>query len=188
MGKTSTTKASKKKTVPKKKETTKKVKADPAASEKFSDLKTEEMQVTVEQKSSKNSVKAVKAEIPTQKKPVLLSDLILKKFDVRQPDKLFVNIPDNSIIPDAPPFISGSDDQDINRKRSLLFMTFDMKAIIAEGERFAAEKAEAERIAAEKAAAEKAEAERVAAEKAAAEKAEAERIAAEKAAAEKAEA
>ena len=68
-----------------------------------------------------------------------------------------------------------------------------MKTIIAEGERFAvekaaAEKAEAERIAAEKAAAEKAEAERIAAEKAAAEKAEAERIAAEKAAAEKAEA
>ena len=54
--------------------------------------------------------------------------------------------------------------------------------------RAAAEKAEAERIAAEKAAAEKAEAERIAAEKAAAEKAEAERIAAARAAAEKAEA
>ena len=54
--------------------------------------------------------------------------------------------------------------------------------VFAEAEKIAAEKAEAERIAAEKAAAEKAEAERIAAEKAAAEKAEAERIAAEKAA------
>ncbi|MBE3637470.1 hypothetical protein [Mangrovicoccus algicola] len=52
----------------------------------------------------------------------------------------------------------------------------------AEAERAAAEKAEAERLAAEKAAAEKAEAERVAAEKAAAEKVEAKKPAAEKAA------
>ncbi len=48
MGKTSTTKASKKKTVSKKKETAKKVKADPAASGQNSDLKTEETRVTVE--------------------------------------------------------------------------------------------------------------------------------------------
>ena len=54
--------------------------------------------------------------------------------------------------------------------------------------KLAAEKAEAERIAAERAAAEKAEAERIAAERAAAEKAKAERLAAERAAAEKAEA
>jgi len=188
MGKTSTIKASKKKTVAKKKDTVKKVKADPAASGQDSALKTEETQVTAELKGSKDSAKAVKAGPSIQKKPVLLSELILKKFDTWQPDNLFVKIPDQSIIPDAPPYISGKDDQEINRKRTLLFKTFDMKIIIAEGERYAAEKAaaekaEAERIAAEKAAAEKAEAERIAAEKAAAEKAEAERIAAEKAAA-----
>ncbi|MCX5881282.1 MAG: hypothetical protein NTU74_05630 [Deltaproteobacteria bacterium] len=196
MGKTSTTKASKKKTVAKKKETAKKVKADPTASGQNADLKTEETQVTVELKGSKESAKAGKAGIPIQKKPILLSELILKKFDAWQPDNLFVPLPDKSIIPDAPPFVSGKDDQEVGRKRALLFNTFDMKAIIAEGERFAAEKAKAERIAAEKAeaeriatekkaeaeriAAEKAEAERIAAEKAAAEKAEAERIAAEK--------
>ncbi len=189
MGKTNTTKASKKKTVPKKKDTAKKAATDAATPERNSDLKTDEMQVTVALKGSKNSAKAVKAAIPTQKKPVLLSDLILKKFDARQPDNLFVQIPDKTVIADAPPFVSGTDDQEISRKRALLFNTFDMKTIIAEGERFAAEKkAEAERIAAEKAeaeriAAEKAELERIAAEKAAAEKAEAERIAAEKAAA-----
>jgi hypothetical protein len=193
MGKTNTTKASKKKTVAKKKEPEKKVKADPAVSGRNSDLKTEEMPVTVDLKRSKNSAKTVKSEMPTQKKPVLLSELILKKFDVWQPDNLFVPIPDESVIADAPPFVTGTDDQEISRKRALLFNTFDMKAIIAEGERIAAEKAaaekaEAERIVAEKAAAEKAEAERIAAEMAAAEKAEAERIAAEKAAAEKAEA
>ncbi|MDO9109873.1 MAG: hypothetical protein Q7U40_04400 [Desulfatirhabdiaceae bacterium] len=193
MGKTNTTKASKKKTVSKKKESAKNVKADPAPSGKTSDLKTEEAPVTVALKGSKDSKKTVDAGIPIKKKPVLLSDLIFKKFDAWQPDNLFVPIPDKSIIADAPPFVSGKDDQEISRIRDLLFITFDMKAIIAEGERFAvekaaAEKAEAERIAAEKAAAEKAaaekaEAERIAAEKAAAEKAEAERIAAEKAAA-----
>ena len=199
MGKTSTTKASKKKTVSKKQESAKKVKADQAAPGKTSDLKTEETPATVALKGPKDSKKTVDAGIPIQKKPVLISDLILKKFDAWQPDNLFVPIPDKSTIADAPPFISGKDDQEISQKRILLFNSFDMKAIIAEGERFAiekaeaermlpAEKAEAERIAAEKAAAEKAEAERIAAEKAAAEKAEAERIAAEKAAAEKAEA
>jgi hypothetical protein len=180
MGKTNTTKASKKKTVAKKKEPEKKVKADPAVSGRNSDLKTEEMPVTVDLKRSKNSAKTVKSEMPTQKKPVLLSELILKKFDVWQPDNLFVPIPDESVIADAPPFVTGTDDQEISRKRALLFNTFDMKAIIAEGERFAVEKAAAEKAEAERIAAEKAEAERIAAEKAASEKAEAERIAAEK--------
>ena len=188
MGKTSTTKASKKKTVSKKKETAKKVKADLAASGPNSDIKPEETRVTVESKASKNTKTAVSAGKPAQKKPVLLSDLLLLKFDARQPDTLFAPIPDKTIISDAPPFVSGEDDQESGRIRALLFNSFDMETIIADGERFAAEKAEAERIAAEKAAAEKAEAERIAAEKAAAEKAEAERIAAEKAAAEKAEA
>ncbi len=186
-------KLQRKKRYQKRKNRRRNVKADPAASGKTSDLKTEETPVTVALKGPKDSKKTVDAGIPIQKKPVLLSDLILKKFDAWQPDNLFVPIPDKSIIADAPPFVSGKDDQEISRIRELLFNTFDMKAIIAEGERFAvekaaAEKAEAERIAAEKAAAEKAEAERIAAEKAAAEKAEAERIAAEKAAAEKAEA
>jgi hypothetical protein len=145
MGKTNTTKASKKKTVAKKKEPEKKVKADPAVSGRNSDLKTEEMPVTVDLKRSKNSAKTVKSEMPTQKKPVLLSELILKKFDVWQPDNLFVPIPDESVIADAPPFVTGTDDQEISRKRALLFNTFDMKAIIAEGERFAVEKAAAEK-------------------------------------------
>ena len=153
MGKTSTIKASKKKTVTKKKDAVKKVKADPAASGQDSGLKTEEAQVTVELESASNSAKAVKTGPSIQKKPVLLSELILKKFDAWQPDNLFVQIPDQSIIPDAPPFISGKDDQEIGQKRALLFKTFDMKTIMAEGERYAAEKAEAERIAAEKAAA-----------------------------------
>jgi hypothetical protein len=188
MGKTSTTKASKKKTASKKKEPAKKVKADLAASGPDSDIKPEETRVTVESKAPKNTKTSVSAAKPAQKKPLLLSDLLLLKFDARQPDSLFAPIPDKTIIPDAPPFVSGKDDQETGRIKALLFNSFDMKTIIADGERFAAEKAEAERIAAEKAAAEKAEAERIAAEKAAAEKAEAERIAAEKAAAEKAEA
>jgi hypothetical protein len=193
MGKTNSTKASKKKTVSKKKETANKVITDPAASGQGSDLKTEDTQISVELTGTENLEKSVDTEIQIRKQPVLLDNLILKKFDNWQPDNIFVHISDNSIIPDAPPFVSGTDEQDINRKRALLFKTFDMMAIIADGEHIAiekaaAEKAEAERIAAEKAATEKAEAERIAAEKAATEKAEAERIAAEKAATEKAEA
>ena len=181
MGKTNSTKASKKKTVSKKKETANKVITDPAASGHDSDLKTEDTQISVELRGTEDLEKSVDAGIPILKEPVLLDNLILKKFDTWQPDNMFVHISDKSIIPDAPPFVSGTDEQDINRKRALLFKTFDMMAIIADGERIAIEKAEAEHIAAEKAAAEKAEAERIAAEKAAAKKAEAERIAAEKA-------
>ena len=172
MGKTNSTKASKKKTASKKKETGNKVITDPAVSGQDSYLKTEDTQISVELRGTedleKSFEKSVDAGIPILKEPVLLDNLILKKFDTWQPDNMFVHISDNSIIPDAPPFVSGTDEQDINRKRALLFKTFDMVAIIADGERIAIEKAEAERIAAEKAAAEKAEAERIAAEKAAA--------------------
>ena len=177
MGKTNSTKASKRKTVSKKKETANKVITGSAISGQNSDLKTEYTQISVEltgtEDLEKSLEKSVVAGIQIRKEPVLLDNLIFKKFDTWQPDNMFVHISDSSIIPDAPPFVSGTDEQDINRKRALLFKTFDMVAIIADGER----------IAIEKAAAEKAEAERIAAEKAATEKAEAERIAAEKAAA-----
>jgi hypothetical protein len=162
MGKTNSNKASKKKTVSKKKETANKVITDPAASEQNSDLKTEDAQISVELRGTedleKSVEKSVDAGIQIRKEPVLLDNLILKKFDTWQPDNMFVHISDKSIIPDAPPFVSGTDEQNINRKRALLFKTFDMMAIIADGERIAiekaaAEKAEAERIAAEKAAA-----------------------------------
>ena len=168
MGKTNSNKASKKKTVSKKKETANKVITGPAISGQNSDLKTEYTQISVELRGTEDLEKSVDAGIQIRKEPVLLDNLILKKFDTWQPDNMFVHISDKSIIPDAPPFVSGTDEQNINRKRALLFKTFDMMAIIADSERIAIEKAEAERIADEKAAAEKAEAERIAAEKAAA--------------------
>ena len=167
MGKTNSNKASKKKTVSKKKETANKVITGSAISGQNSDLKTEYTQISVEltgtEDLEKSLEKSVDAGIQIRKEPVLLDNLILKKFDTWQPDNMFVHISDKSIIPDAPPFVSGTDEQDISRKRTLLFKTFDMMAIIADSERIAIEKA-----AAEKAATEKAEAERIAAEKAAA--------------------
>ena len=158
MGKTNSNKASKKKTVSKKKETANKVITGSAISGQNSDLKTEYTQISVELTGTEDLEKSVDAGIQIRKEPVLLDNLILKKFDTWQPDNMFVHISDKSIIPDAPPFVSGTDEQNINRKRALLFKTFDMMAIIADGERIAiekaaAEKAEAERIAAEKAAA-----------------------------------
>ena len=163
MGKTNSNKASKKKTVSKKKETANKVITGSAISGQNSDLKTEYTQISVELTGTEDLEKSVDAGIQIRKEPVLLDNLILKKFDTWQPDNMFVHISDKSIIPDAPPFVSGTDEQDISRKRTLLFKTFDMMAIIADSERIAIEKA-----AAEKAATEKAEAERIAAEKAAA--------------------
>ncbi|MEI6262340.1 MAG: hypothetical protein WCR46_20880, partial [Deltaproteobacteria bacterium] len=115
MGKTNSNKASKKKTVSKKKETANKVITDPAASEQNSDLKTEDAQISVELRGTedleKSVEKSVDAGIQIRKEPVLLDNLILKKFDTWQPDNMFVHISDKSIIPDAPPFVSGTDEQ-----------------------------------------------------------------------------
>lgn len=135
---------------------------------------------------------------PVEKKPITRAELISRRFDsqyVAQPVTVAATKPD---IPDAPPFISSTTDEEYQRIKAVLFRQFDFKEAAAafekaEIERLAAEKAEAERLEAERIAAEKAEAERIAAEKArieaeriAAEKAEAARLEAERIAAEKA--
>ncbi|MGD9974099.1 MAG: hypothetical protein AB7S77_13650 [Desulfatirhabdiaceae bacterium] len=129
---------------------------------------------------------------PVEKKPITRAELISRRFDsqyVAQPVTVAATKPD---IPEAPPFISSTTDEEYQRIKAVLFRQFDFKEAAAafekaEIERLAAEKAEAERLEAERIAAEKAEAERIAAEKARieAERLEAERIAAEKAEAER---
>jgi hypothetical protein len=143
---------------------------------------------------TKPAPKAKKAVAPRAKKPapktkkkLSIKEIIFKKFDTWEPDKLYTVSPDEKYLKGfaAPPFASGSEEE-IRRIKELLLKKFDLAEIKAAAEKAAAEKAAAEKAAAEKAAAEKAAAEKAAAEKAAAEKAAAEKAAAEKAAAEKA--
>jgi hypothetical protein len=110
-------------------------------------------------------------------------ELLLEKFDSWKPAKLVKVEPDKEYLNNfkSPPFYDDKSKEDISKINKLLALQFDIKAILASGEKAAAEKAAAEKKAAEqKAAAEKAAAEKKAAEqKAAAEKAAAEKKAAE---------
>lgn len=144
---------------------------------------------------TKAAAKKITSSIP---KEISIKDLIFKKFDRWQPDKLYVVDRDAQFLQSykATPFFA-ENTEETKRIKKLLFLQFDLEVIRkqaaekaavkkAEEEKAALAKAEAEKIAAEKAAAEKAAAEKVAAEKAAAEKAAMEKIAAEKAAIKKA--
>ncbi|MBW2107332.1 MAG: hypothetical protein JRI36_01525 [Deltaproteobacteria bacterium] len=64
---------------------------------------------------------------PAPKKPSL-KELLFQKFEVAaniQPVSVQKTTP---LIPDAPPFVSGYDARDLEKIRSLLFKTFDLKA------------------------------------------------------------
>ena len=113
------------------------------------------------------------AKVTAKKKKVLLKDLILKKFEVWKPVKVFRVAPDEEYLKNyaSPPIVSGLSDKEAKRIKELLLKKRDMATIRAEikkeaEERVAAEKAAAEKAAAERAAAEKASAQREAAEKA----------------------
>ncbi|MFO7560544.1 MAG: histone H1-like repetitive region-containing protein [Desulfobacterales bacterium] len=146
--------------------------------------KTEKKKAALQKAAPKKA--APKKAAPTKK--LTGKELLLEKFDTWKPSKLFKAEPDKAYLDNfkSPPFYDDKAKEDVSKINKLLALQFDMKAIIAAGEKAAAEKAAAEKAAAEKAAAEKAAAEKAAAEKAAAEKAAAEKAAAEKAAAEKA--
>ena len=105
----------------------------------------------------------VAAKAAPAKKPVSVKDLLQKKFPVWKPEKLYSVAPDKGDAKDfiAPPFVSGSEEEQ-KRVKELLLKTFDMAEIKSAGEKAAAEKAAAEKAAAEKAAAEEAAAEKAA--------------------------
>ncbi|MDL2122157.1 MAG: hypothetical protein LWX51_03535 [Deltaproteobacteria bacterium] len=144
-------------------------------------------------KTKKTTAKAAaksssKKTVAAAKKKVSLKDLILKKFEVWKPAKVFRAAVDEEYLKNfaSPPIVSGLSDEEAKRIKKLLLKKRDMATIRAEIKKEAAEKEAAEKAAAEKAAVEKAAVEKAAVEKAAAEKAAAEKAAAEKAAAEKA--
>jgi hypothetical protein len=100
----------------------------------------------------------------TTSKKVSVKELLFKKFETFKTESLYRPPSDEKKAQDytAPPLVSGSDENEIKKIKTLLFKKFDLNA--------STEKAAEEKAAAEKAAAEKAAAEKTAAEKAAAEK------------------
>ena len=100
---------------------------------------------------------AVKAAPAPEKKPVSVKDLLKKKFPVWKPEKLYTVGPDKADLKDvaAPPFVSGSEEEQ-KRIKELLLKKFDLAEIKAAGEKVATEKAAGEKVATEKVAAEKA--------------------------------
>ncbi len=183
--------ASKKKAAPKKaaakKAASKKAAAKKTAPKKKAAKKTAAPKKAAPKKaaSKKAALKKSPAKKATPKKKKLTGKaLLLEKFDTWKPKKLYMPELDKKLSErfTAPSFYEGKTDAEIKQIKGLLTEKFDIKAIIAAGEKAAEEKAakekaETERKAAEeKAAKEKAETERKAAEeKAAKEKAEAER-------------
>ena len=150
--------------------------------------KTDTKAKTGSKKTAVKTKKTVKKKTAKRPKKLSLKELVFKKFDSPKPKQLYKPDTPKAARKDytAPPFISGTDKDEVKRMKSLLLKTFNMAEIVEAGKKASAERAAAEKAAAEKAAAEKAAAEKAAAEKAAAEKAAAEKAAAEKAAAEKA--
>jgi len=106
---------------------------------------------------------AVKAPPAPEKKPVTVKELLQKKFPVWKPEKLYSAGPDKADLKDvaAPPFVSGSEEEQ-KRIKELLLKKYDLAEIKAAGEKAATEKAAAKKAAAEKPAAEKAAAEKAA--------------------------
>ncbi len=188
-------KAAAKKAASKKAATKKKAASKKAATKKKAAKKTTAKKTVAKKTAPKKTApkkKAAKKSTPKKKK-LTGKGLLLEKFDTWKPKKLYKPEPAKKLQEGftAPSFYDGKTDAEIKQIKDLLSEKFDIKAIMASGEKAAKEKAEAEKKAAEeKAAKEKAEAEKKAAEeKAAKEKAEAEKKAAEeKAAKEKAEA
>lgn len=100
---------------------------------------------------SKTSTKAkATKKVPTKK--ITYKDLIFKKFETRQPEKVMAKPVDKEKFKHytAPPFVTGNDENENLRIKELLFRKYDWESVKA-----AAEKAASERTAAEKAATEK---------------------------------
>ena len=105
---------------------------------------------------AKAKPKAATKAAPTPKKKIVsVKDLLQKKFPVWKPEKLYSVTPDKGDARDftAPPFVSGSEEEQ-KRIKELLLKKYDLAEIKAAGEKAAAEKAAVEKAAAEKAAAE----------------------------------
>jgi len=91
--------------------------------------------------------------------------LLNQQFDWPQTEKIVKAARAKVKFQDPPPFIAGSDNQEIETIKTILWRRFDMAAIQEAGAKAAAEQAAAEKAAAEIAAAEKTAAEKAAAEK-----------------------
>ena len=97
--------------------------------------------------------KETTAKATAKKKKVSLKDLILKKFEVWKPVKVFKVAPDEEYLKNyaSPPIVSGLSDKEAKRIKELLLKKRDMATIRAEIKKEAAEREAAEKAAAKKA-------------------------------------
>ncbi|MBW1758838.1 MAG: hypothetical protein JRI88_00665, partial [Deltaproteobacteria bacterium] len=86
----------------------------------------------------------------TKKEPTT-KDLLLKKFKIWEPEKLFTVAPDEAYLKNfaAPSFFPDKTEKEISTIKDLLSANFDLEEIKAAAEKAAAEKAAAEKAAAE---------------------------------------
>ena len=143
MAKESETKSTSKKKAVKKSTTAKKTETKPKSAPKTKKVPAKKTPAKKTASTTKRSTKKTKASTSTpkqkaaapKKKKVSMKDLLSKKFDAWAPEKPYR--PEESASRakdfDAPPYVTGKNEAEIERKRKLLFKTFDLGETLIEG-------------------------------------------------------
>ena len=159
-------KTAKKKAAPKKKTAPKKAAAKKAAPKKKTAPKKAAAKKAAPKKTVAKTVAAKKAapkKAPAKKRT--LKELLYQKFEWPQTGQVVKTTRTAFKFKEPPPFITGTDEKEVERAKAILKRSFDMDAIKAAGRQATEAKASEAQAAAEKAAAEKAAADQAAAEK-----------------------
>jgi hypothetical protein len=142
MAKDSEIKSTSKKKAVKKSTTAKKTAAKPKSAPKTKKVPAKKTETKKSASTTKRSTKKTKASTSTpkqkaaalKKKKVSMKDLLSKKFDAWAPEKPYR--PEESASRakdfDAPPYVTGKNEAEIERKRKLLFKTFDLGETLIE--------------------------------------------------------
>ena len=142
MAKESETKSTSKKKAVKKSTTAKKTETKPKSAPKTKKVPAKKTPAKKTASTTKRSTKKTKASTSTpkqkaaapKKKKVSMKDLLSKKFDAWAPEKPYR--PEESASRakdfDAPPYVTGKNEAEIERKRKLLFKTFDLGETLIE--------------------------------------------------------
>ena len=136
MAKESETKSTSKKKAVKKSTTAKKTETKPKSAPKTKKVPAKKTPAKKTASTTKRSTKKTKASTSTpkqkaaapKKKKVSEKDLLSKKFDTWAPEKPYRQEESASRAKDfdAPPYVTGENEAEIERKRKLLFKTFDL--------------------------------------------------------------
>jgi len=142
MAKESETKSTSKKKAVKKSTTAKRTAPKPKSAPKTKKVPAKKTETKKSASTTKRSTKKTKASTSTpkqkaaapKKKKVSMKDLLSKKFDVWAPEKPYRPEESTSRAKDfdAPPYVTGKNEAEIERKRKLLFKTFDLGETLIE--------------------------------------------------------